>query len=142
LDEEDFSSWQLLEDLEFKGLTLCCCHVLHSTGREIGVTLSNMIAVAWALVLRSYTKSDDVSFGYLTSGRDARTDGIDDIIGPLINMLMFRFRFVASMLLKRLFLDAQQDYFSSLSHQHFSLARVSHELGQAKRGFFNTAVSI
>lgn len=115
---------------------------LHSIGREIGVTLSNMIVVAWALVLRSYTKSDDVAFGYLASGRDARIDGIDEIVGPLINMLVFRFRFADSMILKRLFLQGQQDYFSSLPHQHFSLARVSHELGQAKRGFFNTAVSI
>ncbi|KAI7777353.1 hypothetical protein LA080_003749 [Diaporthe eres] len=115
---------------------------LHSIGREFGVTLSNMIVVAWALVLRSYTKSDDVAFGYLASGRDARIDGIDDIVGPLINMLVFRFRFASSVPLQRLFLEAQQDYFSSLPHQHFSLARVSHELGQAKRGFFNTAVSI
>lgn len=115
---------------------------LHSMGSEIGVTLSNMIVVAWALVLRNYTRSDDVSFGYLASGRDARIDGIDDIVGPLINMLVSRFRFAASVHLKRLFLDAQQDYLSSLPHQHFSLARVSHELGQAKRGFFNTAVSI
>ncbi|KAG8160684.1 hypothetical protein KVR01_008948 [Diaporthe batatas] len=115
---------------------------LHAIAREVGVTLSNMIVVAWALVLRSYTRSDDVSFGYLASGRDARINGIDDIVGPLINMLVFRFRFAGNVLLRRLFLDAQQDYLSSLSHQHFSLARVSHQLGQAKRGFFNTAVSI
>lgn len=115
---------------------------LHATARQIGVTLSNMIVVAWALVLRSYTRSDDVSFGYLASGRDARIDGIDEIVGPLINMLVFRFRFSGNVLLRRLFLDAQQDYLSSLPHQHFSLARVSHQLGQAKRGFFNTAVSI
>lgn len=115
---------------------------LHSIAREIGVTLSNIIVVAWALVLRSYTKSDDVNFGYLASGRDARIDGIDDIVGPLINMLVFRFQFGTNMPLKQLFLEAQQDYLSSLPHQHFSLARVSHELGQTKQGLFNTAVSI
>lgn len=115
---------------------------LHSIAREIGVTLSNIIVVAWALVLRSYTKSDDVSFGYLASGRDARIDGIDDIVGPLINMLVFRFQLGTSMHLKNLFLEAQQDYLSSLPHQHFSLARVSHELGQTKQGLFNTAISI
>lgn len=115
---------------------------LHAIARDTGVTLSNMIVVAWALVLRSYTRSDDVNFGYLASGRDARINGIDEIVGPFINMLVFRFKFAGSVLLKKLFLDAQQDYLSSLPHQHFSLARVSHQLGQAKRGFFNTAVSI
>ncbi|KAH6876441.1 hypothetical protein B0T10DRAFT_585614 [Thelonectria olida] len=115
---------------------------LHSLSSESGVTFSNIILAAWALVLRSYTKSEDVCFGYLTSGRDAPIDGIDEIVGPLINMLVFRFQFAPGMLLKRLFLDAQEDYLASLPHQHFSLARVSHVLGQKKRGFFNTAVSI
>ncbi|KPM37793.1 Nonribosomal peptide synthetase 1 [Neonectria ditissima] len=115
---------------------------LHSLSAESGVTFSNVILAAWALLLRSYTKSEDVSFGYLASGRDARIDGIDEIVGPFINMLVFRFQFASGMLLKRLFLDAQEDYLASLPHQHFSLARVSHVLGQKKRGFFNTAVSI
>ncbi|OBS16940.1 hypothetical protein FPOA_12491 [Fusarium poae] len=115
---------------------------LHSLGLEFGVTLSNMIMVAWALVLRKYTNSQDVCFGYLASGRDARIDGVADIVGPLINMLVFRFKFTHGILLKRLFLGAQEDYVNSLPHQHFSLAHVTHALGQAKRGFFNTAVSI
>ncbi|KAF5023771.1 hypothetical protein F66182_4164 [Fusarium sp. NRRL 66182] len=115
---------------------------LHSLGLQHGVTFSNIIMVAWALVLRSYTSSDDVVFGYLASGRDASIDGVGDIVGPLINMLVFRFHFTPGMLLKSLFLDAQEDYVDSLPHQHFSLARVSHALGQAKRNLFNTAVSI
>ncbi|UPL02813.1 hypothetical protein LCI18_013747 [Fusarium solani-melongenae] len=115
---------------------------LQSLGRENGVTLSNMIIAAWALILRAYTKSMDVSFGLLASGRDAPIDGIGDIFGPLINMLLLRFQFAPGMLLKRLFLEAQEDYVASLPHQHFSLARLSHALGQGKRGFFNTAISI
>lgn len=115
---------------------------LHSLCRDGGVTLSNIIIAAWALILGRYTKSSDVTFGYLGSGRDAPIDGIDDIVGPLINMLVFRFRFSPDMMLQRLFLDAQEDYMASLPHQHFSLARLSHVMGQAKRGFFNTAVSI
>ncbi|RGP71222.1 non-ribosomal peptide synthetase [Fusarium longipes] len=115
---------------------------LHSLGLDIGVTMSNIIMVAWALVLRRYTNSQDVCFGYLASGRDADIDGVAEIVGPLINMLVFRFQFTQGMLLKRLFLEAQEDYANSLPHQHFSLARVSHALGQSKRGFFNTAVSI
>ncbi|CAG7555120.1 unnamed protein product [Fusarium equiseti] len=115
---------------------------LHSLGLELGVTFSNMIMVAWALVLRKYTDSQDVSFGYLASGRDARIDGVADIVGPLINMLVLRFQFTHGMLLKQVLLDAQEDYVNSLPYQHFSLARVTHALGQAKRGFFNTAVSI
>jgi amino acid adenylation domain-containing protein/non-ribosomal peptide synthase protein (TIGR01720 family) len=115
---------------------------LQSLGSKLGVTFSNMVMVAWALLLGAYTGRQDVCFGYLASGRDALIDGVDGIVGPLINMLVFRFQFTPGMLLKTLFCSARDDYMASLPHQYFSLARVSHALGQAKRGFFNTAVSI
>lgn len=115
---------------------------LQTLGSKLGVTFSNIIMVAWALLLGAYTDRQDVCFGYLASGRDARIDGVDGIIGPLINMLVFRFQFTTETLLKTLFSTARDDYMASLPHQHFSLARVSHTLGQSKRGFFNTAVSI
>jgi amino acid adenylation domain-containing protein/non-ribosomal peptide synthase protein (TIGR01720 family) len=106
------------------------------------VTLSSVILSAWALMLRSYTKLDDVCFGYLASGRDARIDNIHDIVGPFINMLVVRFQCSPKMLLKSLFQRAQEDYLAGLPHQHFSLARVNHALGMKNKGFFNTAVSI
>ncbi|KAG5770614.1 hypothetical protein H9Q72_002604 [Fusarium xylarioides] len=115
---------------------------LQSLGSKLGVTFSNMIMVAWALLLGAYTDRQDVCFGYLASGRDALIDGVDGIVGPLINMLVFRFQFTTETRLETLFSTAREDYMASLPHQHFSLARVSHALGQSKRGFFNTAVSI
>ncbi|KAF9765373.1 hypothetical protein IL306_002344 [Fusarium sp. DS 682] len=115
---------------------------LSSLGSKLSVTLSNMIMVAWALVLRTYTNSEDVCYGYLASGRDVQIDGVDDIVGPLINMLVLRFQFSSDMQLQKLFLDAQGNYLASLPHQHLSLARINHALGQAKQGLFNTALSI
>ncbi|KAF4501274.1 non-ribosomal peptide synthetase [Fusarium agapanthi] len=115
---------------------------LQTLGSKLGVTFSNIIMVAWALLLGAYTDHQDVCFGYLASGRDALIDGVDGIVGPLINMLAVRFQFTTETLLRTLFSTARDDYMASLPHQHFSLARVSHTLGQSKRGFFNTAVSI
>ncbi|KFA54459.1 hypothetical protein S40293_07999 [Stachybotrys chartarum IBT 40293] len=105
------------------------------------VTFSTVILATWALVLRNYANSDDVCFGYLASGRDASIPDIDQIVGPFINMLVFRCRFEPWMSLTSLLQNAQQDYLSSLPHQHFSLARVSHGLG-VNGSLFNTAVSI
>ncbi|KAG9258477.1 uncharacterized protein F5Z01DRAFT_689818 [Emericellopsis atlantica] len=115
---------------------------LSSLGTESGVTLPSIILAAWGLILRSYTNSEDVCFGYLASGRDAPIEGIDEIVGPLINMLVFRFQIVPGMLLKSLFHDAQEDYLASLPHQHVSLAHVNHALGRKNTQLFNTAVSI
>ncbi|KAI9150478.1 Nonribosomal peptide synthase atnA [Paramyrothecium foliicola] len=115
---------------------------LHAICSRAGVTFSSIIMAAWALVLRSYTTSEDVCFGYLVSGRDVDIERINDIVGPFINMLVFRFQFSPNMPLKNLVREAQEDYLASLPHQHISLARVSHALGRTSGGFFNTAVSI
>ena len=115
---------------------------LQTLCKEYQVTLSNLMLAAWALILRSYTKSDDVCFGYLTSGRDAPIDGIGDIMGVFINMLVYRFVFTPALPLSKLFQKAQDDYISSLPHQHCSLAKVQHALNVPRTGLFNTAVSI
>ena len=110
--------------------------------KEYQVTLSNLMLATWALILRSYTKSDDVCFGYLTSGRDAPIDGVGDTMGVFINMLVYRFVFTPTLPLPELFQKAQDDYISSLPHQHCSLAKVQHALNVPRTGLFNTAVSI
>ena len=115
---------------------------LQALCKDYQVTFSNLLLAAWAMILRSYTKSDDVCFGYLTSGRDAPIDRIGDIMGVFINMLVYRFVFTPTLSLPKLFQKAQDDYISSLPHQHCSLAKVQHALNVPRTGLFNTAVSI
>ncbi|KAE8135387.1 hypothetical protein BDV38DRAFT_294703 [Aspergillus pseudotamarii] len=52
-----------------------------------GLTVGNVLQVAWGLVLRQYTESDDVCFGSLISGRDSRIPEVDKIVGPFFNVL-------------------------------------------------------
>ena len=115
---------------------------LHELAVGSGVTLSSIVLASWALLLRRYTNSEDVCFGFLVSGRDAPVEEVDDIVGPLINMLILRFQFSSGLLLKTIFYEAQEDYLASLAHQHVPLANVSHALGHKNRQFFNTAVSV
>ncbi|KAH7329601.1 hypothetical protein B0I35DRAFT_507853 [Stachybotrys elegans] len=128
--------------LESIALTFDRFSELHALCSATGVTFSSLMLVAWALTLRVYTRSEDICFGYLASGRDAPVENIEEIVGPFINMLVFRFHVSSGMPLKGLFHKAQEDYLASLPHQHYSLARVNHALGMAKKSFFNTAVSI
>ncbi len=106
------------------------------------LTLSNVMLVAWALVLRHHTSSDDVCFGNLTAGRDAPVDGIQDAVGAFINMLVCRVKFVQSSSLKDVIRSVQSDYLECLPHQHCSLAKLQHDLGFSGEPLFNTAVSI
>ncbi|QGA19993.1 hypothetical protein EYB26_007693 [Talaromyces marneffei] len=107
-----------------------------------GVTLANVIQAAWALVLRKYTGSDDVCFGYLSAGRDAPVTRIQETIGVFINMLCCRVRLSSSQLLAEIPSVIQDDYVRAIPHQRCSLAQVQHELGLQGKQIFNTALSI
>ncbi|KAF2716070.1 acetyl-CoA synthetase-like protein [Polychaeton citri CBS 116435] len=87
-----------------------------------GITLSNIVQLAWALTLKSFTDLEDVCFGYLTSGRDVPVEDIENIAGPCINIL--------------------DDFFESLAHQHCSLANIQHQLSLGGEALFNTLVSV
>ena len=106
------------------------------------VTLSNVMLAAWAIVLRIYTGSSDVCYGYLASGRDIPINDIQDTVGAFINMLVCRIKFSASVPLQEMFKKVQYDFIESLPFQHCSLAKVQHDLNLSGKTLFNTAVSI
>ncbi|KAL8927185.1 MAG: hypothetical protein Q9172_001445 [Xanthocarpia lactea] len=58
-----------------------------------GVTLANVCQLAWALVLKCFTRSDNVCFSYITSGRSAPLQGIQDAVGPFVATLPCRLNF-------------------------------------------------
>lgn len=107
-----------------------------------GVTISNLVQTAWGLVLRSYVGSEQVCFAYAVSGRDIPLDGIQDAVGPFINMLLCRLDLTATASLSQVTDTMQQDFLEALPHQHISLAEILHGIQMSGRGLFNTAVSI
>ena len=106
-----------------------------------GLTFSNVLHTAWGLTLRAYTSSDDVVFGYLTSGRDAPIKGIEDAVGPFINMLVCRINTAPASRLGAILDQVQKDYVDSLPHRSTSLAEVQHALQLSGAPLFNTALS-
>ncbi|KAF3490821.1 nonribosomal peptide synthase [Arthroderma uncinatum] len=106
------------------------------------VTMANVMHAAWAVVLRAYIGSDDVCFGYLSAGRDAPVNGIQDTIGAFINMLCCRVQFSPNASFLEIFRKVQDDYLDSLPYQRCSLAEVQHELGLSGKPLYNTALSI
>jgi len=105
-----------------------------------GVTLSNVLQFIWALILRAYSGSDEVCFGYLTSGRDAPITGLQEAaVGAFINMLTCRINLSDSLQIGKALHQIQSDYMNSMAHQSCSLADVQHELQLSSTSLFNTA---
>ncbi|CAI7577277.1 unnamed protein product [Penicillium palitans] len=106
------------------------------------VTLANLTISAWAIVLRKFTGSDDVCFGYLSAGRDAPVNGIQDMVGIFINMLCCRVQFSDQQTLTDVSKNVQDAHVRCIPHQSCSLASIQHELGWQGQSLFNTTLSI
>ncbi|KAL1922849.1 uncharacterized protein VTP21DRAFT_9225 [Calcarisporiella thermophila] len=99
------------------GITL---NELHAYCKDIGVTPSNFLRSLWAVILRHYTRCEDVTFGCVTIGRDESVEGITRMIGALINTIPIRVVLKDSMTFNEL-LQAVQD-FHVISHPHSHVA--------------------
>ncbi|XHF97288.1 hypothetical protein AWENTII_000881 [Aspergillus wentii] len=109
---------------------------------KTSVTLANLTLSAWAIVLRAFTGSNDICFGYPSTGRDSPVPGIQDAVGIFINMLCCRVKFTAGQTIADISKMVQDDYIRGLSHQSCSLAAIQHNLGCQGQTLFNTTISI
>lgn len=117
-----------------KILHLCSLHEL---------TLAGIFKFVWALVLRAYIGTDSVCFGEITSGRDAPISNVQDIVGPLINMLICRLKINPSKTALQSIKKIQDDFVQSLTHQQCPLSEISHVLrADSSEPFFNTIVNV
>jgi amino acid adenylation domain-containing protein len=106
-----------------------------------GVTPANVFQLAWALVLSQYTGSTDVSFGYLVSGRDVPVDGVGDLLGPLINIMVTRINIDPEMHVREALQQVQNDFFEDFNHQRTPLLDIWHALQLQGESLFNTSLS-
>jgi amino acid adenylation domain-containing protein/non-ribosomal peptide synthase protein (TIGR01720 family) len=102
------------------------------------ITLSTLLQFVWALVVRSYTGSDEVLFGYLASGRDVPVANIEHAVGAFINMLVCRLQIPANLEVGEALDTMQADLADAMAHQSCSLAEMQHEMKTSGAMLFNT----
>lgn len=110
--------------------------------RTVGITSSALLQLAWGLVLRCYIGSDEICFGYITSGRDVPVQGIEYAVGAFINMLIYRAILKDDILVQDALKTAQQDFVKSMEYQYVSLAEVQHDLGLSETSLFDTVFTL
>ncbi|KAI2625240.1 hypothetical protein GGS21DRAFT_493727 [Xylaria nigripes] len=115
---------------------------LRSFSLQHELTLANIFQLAWALVLRCYVNSESTCFGYMTSGRDIPIAGIDDTVGPIINMHICNIAFGAGDSVLDLLKRNQDDYIQSLTHQHISITDKMKAAKFSASTLFNTLMSV
>jgi non-ribosomal peptide synthetase component F len=112
---------------------------LRRQAREHGWTLTTIVQVAWALVLRQLAGRDDVVFGCTVSGRPAKIRGIETMVGLFINTVPVP---VPCRSRHRLdILTAVQDRHASLQpHQFLGLTEIQQDAGVGQ--LFDTVVVV
>lgn len=122
VDRQDLRTVQSLVDITPEGLDQFC--------GKFNVTTANICQVAWALVLRSYTGSDDVCFSYVSSGREAPLKGIQNTIGAFVDTMICRVQMSGAVTVSQTLSKVKHDLMEGLSHpgvagyrREFSLLR-------------------
>ncbi|KAF2727722.1 amino acid adenylation [Polyplosphaeria fusca] len=105
------------------------------------VTLVNIFQFAWGLVLKQYIGSKDVCFGFLSSGRDAPLDGIEEGVGAFITMLVSRMILDDNIIMSAAIEKVADDLARTLPNQDCGLAEIHHALKLGSQPLFNTIIS-
>ncbi|KAF2158435.1 hypothetical protein M409DRAFT_61661 [Zasmidium cellare ATCC 36951] len=109
---------------------------------EHSVTVASICQLAWALVLATWTGSHNVSFGNLSSGRDTPIAGVEELVGPMINMLVSHVEIDWNAKVSDVARKLQGQSAEAFEHQRTSLAALQHELGLSRsQPLFNTTMS-
>lgn len=118
-------------------------HQLHRFCQQYDTTISIFMNSIWAATLQSLLSMPDgiVCFGYLSSGRHIPLQNVHEIVGPLITMLVQKVAVKTNSTIIGLMDQIASVASQNLDHQHFSLARLHHDLHLADRPLFNTVVN-
>ncbi|MFE6226454.1 amino acid adenylation domain-containing protein [Streptomyces sp. NPDC057854] len=111
---------------------------VQKAARARGVTLNTVVQGAWALLLHTLTGRDDVVFGGTVSGRPPRLDGVDEIVGLLMNTVPVRVRLRPEEPLADLLARVQGEQLALADHHHLGLADLHRIAGHNE--LFDTSV--
>ncbi|MEU4347654.1 amino acid adenylation domain-containing protein [Streptomyces sp. NPDC023838] len=97
--------------------------------RSHGLTLNSVVQGTWAMALARLTGRDDIVFGVTVSGRPAEIQGVERMIGLLINTLPARLRVRSEASLAELLGGLQQEQGRLLPHQNLGLTEIQQQAG-------------
>ncbi|KAI1311776.1 peptide synthetase [Xylaria venustula] len=117
--------------------------------RNTRITVSTLLQFSWSVLLSAYTGQKSVCFGALTSDRDVDILDTDEIVGPMLSVLVThvvlgsRGDAIGAALIEDVIRKLQDDNTDSMAHKVFNLSTIEHGLGiqLPKSALFNTLVN-
>ncbi|KAK3348711.1 non-ribosomal peptide synthetase [Lasiosphaeria hispida] len=110
-------------DLEITSYELSAFTRTHRT------TVDAVLRLAWGLILRCFTGSNKVCFGYQTNGRNDSLDGMRHAVGSFSNTVACKYDLTPYNPLSLMLQAVEKQMAASLPHQHFTMAELQHAMG-------------
>ncbi|CAG8406371.1 unnamed protein product [Penicillium salamii] len=131
-----------LQELKSHSVNLEDARVYQEFCQTHDVTLGALFKMAWGLLLRCYTGSDNICFGDSVSGRDIRLHGVENAVGPYLHETICQMAFDEAAGVSTTLRQIQSQFVESLPHKHVSLAEIQHAIGVGSTKLFNTGLSV
>ncbi|KAM0334989.1 hypothetical protein ACHAQA_000023 [Verticillium albo-atrum] len=111
--------------------------------RSYAISRATVMRLGWALVLRAFTGSNRVCFGYRTTGRTGNDapNGLLQSIGCFENTIPCAMDLWAYQSIEAVVRDAEEDFASCLAHEHIGASEIEHALGLRGEKLFNTCLT-
>ncbi|KAL9587952.1 MAG: hypothetical protein Q9203_003236, partial [Teloschistes exilis] len=109
--------------------------------RQYGVTLANVVQVAWGIVLRQCNGLESVTFGCAQS-QIGNVEGDVTMLGPLLTNVICRFDLRQGTTLLELLKRAREDSLEALELPSFALAELNEAIGLGQSSLFDTSISV
>jgi amino acid adenylation domain-containing protein/non-ribosomal peptide synthase protein (TIGR01720 family)/FkbM family methyltransferase len=117
--------------------------LLTQLARSNGVSLSTVLLAAWGLLLSKYGSTQEVLFGYASSGRPTSLPGIESMVGLFINSLPLRLNIDGDSTLAAWLKDIQRQQLDHEEKGFVELAEIQRLVGvRSGQALFDSLVVI
>ncbi|KAH9889723.1 non-ribosomal peptide synthase [Xylariomycetidae sp. FL2044] len=99
-------------------------HYVKTDRPSLGMTLATTIRAAWALLVSTYTATDDVVFGETLTGRNAPIPGVEQIEGPMIATIPVRVAVDQQSTVSEYLRRIHEQSVLGIPHEHFGLQHI------------------
>lgn len=82
----------------------------------LGITPAALLSSAWAILLSRLTGKEDIVYSQLIAGRNAAIEGVEDIVGPCVNIIPMRASFDS--------LETPSKLLESIQHQFIAVGEA------------------
>ncbi|PIK32720.1 non-ribosomal peptide synthetase, partial [Bacillus siamensis] len=103
------------------------------------VTIHTALQSVWGVLLAKYNQTDDVVFGSVVSGRDAKVPGIENMVGLFINTIPTRIQASDHQSFREVLQRVQEGAIESQAYSYLNLSDVQ-SLSELKRDLIDHVI--